>query len=468
MSETMEARVVVVGGGPGGYVCAIRAAQLGTGVVLVEKDQLGGTCLNRGCIPTKALLACAEALETIREASEFGIEVADPVPNLAAMIERKNGISETLRKGIAQLLKANKIEYVQGFAKLTAPNQLQVEREGGPLTIKAGKIILATGSEPAELPTFDFSQPSILTSTSGLELTSIPSKMIIVGSGVVGSEFATVFNALGTKVTMIELMERILPTEDPRISQQMKRILNKKGIEILTETTIKEISEYGPNGLKAKLSTGDVLEADKLLVSIGRALNTKGIGLEETGVELGKRGEIVVNDRMETNLPGLYAIGDCVGGILLAHWASFEGICAAENAMGLESHLDSRVVPACIFTEPEIGSVGLNPTKAEEQGVEIKVGRFMFGGLGKALAMGKGQGFVQLVVDASSDVVLGCQVMGPHASDLVHEAALAMKMGITAAQIGSTCHAHPSLAEAMMEAAESVHDRCIHAAPAKK
>lgn len=468
MSETMEARVVVVGGGPGGYVCAIRAAQLGSGVVLVEKDQLGGTCLNRGCIPTKALLACAEALETIREASEFGIEVADPVPNLAAMIERKNGISETLRKGIAQLLKANKIEYVQGNAKLTAPNQLQVERESGPLTIKAEKIILATGSEPAELPTFDFSQPSILTSTSGLELTRIPEKMIIVGSGVVGSEFASVFNALGTKVTMIELMDRILPTEDPRISQQMKRILNKKGIDILTETTIEEISEYGPNGLKAKLSNGDVLEADKLLVSIGRALNTKGIGLEETGVELGKRGEIVVNDRMETNLPGLYAIGDCVGGILLAHWASFEGICAAENAMGLESHLDSRVVPACIFTEPEIGSVGLNPAKAEEQGIEIKVGRFMFGGLGKALAMGKAQGFVQLVVDASSDVVLGCQIMGPHASDLIHEAVLAMKMGVTVAQIGSTCHAHPSLSEAMMEAAESVHDRCIHAAPARK
>lgn len=468
MSETMDAKVVVVGGGPGGYVCAIRAAQLGSGVVLVEKDQLGGTCLNRGCIPTKALLACAETLETIREAKEFGIEVADPVPDLKAMVERKNGISETLRKGIAQLLKANKIEYVQGFAKLVAPGKLLVERENGALEINAEKIILATGSEPAELPTFDFSQPAILTSTSGLDLTEIPEAMIIVGSGVVGSEFATVFNALGTKVTMVELMDRILPTEDPRISQQMKRILNKKGIDILTETTIDEITEYGPSGLKARLSTGDILEADKLLVSIGRSLNTKGIGLEEAGVEQGKRGEILVNDCMETNVPGVYAIGDCVGGILLAHWASFEGICAAENAMGMESHLDSRVVPACIFTEPEIGSVGLNPAKAEEQGIEIKVGRFMFGGLGKALAMGKAQGFVQLVVDASTDVVLGCQVMGPHASDLVHEAALAMKMGLTAAQIGTTCHAHPSLAEAMMEAAESVHDRCIHAAPAKK
>jgi len=468
MSESMQARLVVIGGGPGGYVCAIRAAQLGSGVVLVEKDQLGGTCLNRGCIPTKSLLACTETLETIREASEFGIEVGEPKPDLAAMIRRKDSVSDTLRKGIAQLLKANKIELVQGFGKLAAPDTVTVKREEGSLQIKTEGVVIATGSEPAQLPTFDFTQPSILTSTSGLELTEIPPRMIIVGSGVVGSEFATVFNALGTKVTMVELMDRILPTEDPRISQQMKRILNKKGIEILTETTIDEIVEYRPDGLKAKLSNGEILEAEKLLVSIGRSLNTGGIGLEEAGVELGKRGEIVVNDRMQTNLPGVYAIGDCVGGILLAHWASFEGICAAENAMGMESHLDPRVVPACIFTDPEIGSVGLNPSKAEEQGIEVKVGRFMFGGLGKALAMGKAQGFVQLVVDVKTDVVLGCQVMGPHASDLVHEAALAVKMGITASQIGSTCHAHPSLSEAMMEAAEAVHDRCIHAAPARK
>ncbi len=468
MSDTMQARLVVIGGGPGGYVCAIRAAQLGTGVVLVEKDLLGGTCLNRGCIPTKAMLACAEALETIKEAGDFGITVGEPQPDLAAMVRRKDSVIETLRRGIAQLLKANRIELIQGFGKLAAPDRVVVERDGGRLEIKAEAVVIATGSEPAQLPTFDFQQPSILTSTSGLELTEIPSSMIIVGSGVVGSEFATVFNALGTKVTMIELMDRILPTEDQRISQQMKRILNKKGIEILTETTIEEIVEYRPDGLKARLSNGEMMEADKLLVSIGRSLNTSGIGLEEVGVELGKRGEIVVDDRMRTNIPNVYAIGDCVGGILLAHWASFEGICAAENAMGMESHLDSRVVPACIFTDPEIGSVGLNPGKAEEQGIEVKVGRFMFGGLGKALAMGKSQGFVQLVVDAKTDVVLGCQIMGPHASDLIHEVALAVKMGITAAQIGSTCHAHPSLSEAIMEAAEAVHDRCIHAAPAKK
>ncbi len=467
-ADAQKARLVVVGAGPGGYVAAIRAAQLGSGVVLVEKNLLGGTCLNWGCIPTKALLACTEALETIKEAEEYGIKVSEPVPDLKAMVERKEKISAQLRNGIAQLLKANKVDYVQGTASLSSPTQVKVETKEGEKVIDTEKVILATGSEPARLPTFDFDQPAILTSTEGLELTEIPKTMIIVGSGVVGSEFATIYNALGTKVTMVELMARILPTEDDRVSQQMKRILNKKGIEILTETTIDEMVEYRSDGVKAKLSTGDVLEADKLLVSIGRSLNSAGLGLEEVGVELGKRGEIVVNERMETSVPGVYAIGDVVGGILLAHVASFEGICAAENAMGMDSVMDYNVVPACIFTEPEIASVGLTPAKAEEQGIETRIGRFMFGGLGKALAMGKGQGFIQLVVDASTDKIIGCQIMSAHASDLIHELALAIQMGITASQVGGTVHAHPSLAEAVMEAAEAAHDRAIHAAPARK
>ncbi|MEJ5185571.1 MAG: dihydrolipoyl dehydrogenase [Candidatus Geothermincolales bacterium] len=467
-SETMKAKLVVIGGGPGGYVAAIRAAQLGSGVVLVEKDLLGGTCLNRGCIPTKAMLACTEVLDAIREAEAYGISVGEPKPDLKAMVERKEKVSEQLRNGIAQLLKANKVELVKGFGRLAAPDRVVVETENGEVTIETEKVIIATGSEPARLPTFDFDQPAILTSTEGLELTEIPSSMIIVGSGVVGSEFATVFSSLGTKVTMVELMDRILPTEDERIATQMKRLLNKRGIEILTGTTIEEVVEYRPDGVKVRLSTGQELEAEKLLVSIGRALNSRGIGLEEVGIETGKRGEIVVNERMETNIPGVYAIGDVVGGILLAHVASFEGICAAENAMGLDSVMNYDVVPACIFTEPEIASVGLNPSKAEERGMEVKVGRFMFGGLGKALAMGKGQGFVQLVVEASTDKVVGCQIMGPHASDLIHEVALAIRLGATAKDIGSTIHAHPTLAEAIMEAAEAVHDRAIHAAPARK
>jgi len=467
-AETKKAKLVVVGAGPGGYVAAIRAAQIGEGVVLVEKELLGGTCLNWGCIPTKALLACTEALETIRDAGEFGIKVADPIPDLKVMVERKEKISAQLRKGVEQLLKANKVEVVKGTASLASPNQVKVDTEEGEKLIDAEKVILATGSEPARLPTFDFDQPAILTSTEGLELTEIPKSMIIVGSGVVGSEFATIYNGLGTNVTMVELMPRILPTEDDRVSQQMKRILGKKGIEILTETTIDEMLEYRPDGVKAKLSTGDILEADKLLVSIGRALNSEGLGLEEAGVELGKRKEIVVNERMETSAPGIYAIGDVVGGVLLAHVASAEGICAAENAMGMDSTIDYNVVPACIFTEPEIASVGLTPSKAEEQGTETRIGRFMFGGLGKALAMGKGQGFIQLVVDASSDKIIGCQIMSAHASDLIHELALAIQMGITADQLGRTIHAHPSLAEAVMEAAEAAHNRAIHAAPARK
>ncbi len=467
-AETQKAKLVIVGAGPGGYVAAIRAAQLGSGVVLVEKDMLGGTCLNWGCIPTKAMLACTEALEMIKDAEEYGIKVADPVPDLKAMVERKEKISAQLRNGIGQLLKANKVEYVQGTASLASPNQVKVETEEGEKLIETEKVILATGSEPARLPTFDFDQPAILTSTEGLELTEIPKTMIIVGSGVVGSEFATIYNGLGTKVTMVELMPRILPTEDDRISQQMKRILGKKGIEILLETTIDEMLEYRADGVKAKLSNGDTLEAEKLLVSIGRSLNSAGLGLEEAGVELGKRSEILVNERMETSAPGVYAIGDVVGGILLAHLASFEGVCAAENAMGQDSVMNYDVVPACIFTEPEIACVGLTPSRAEEQGIETRIGRFMFGGLGKALAMGKGQGFIQLVVDASSDRIIGCQIMSAHASDLIHELALAIQMGITAEQIGRTVHAHPSLAEAVMEAAEAAHNRAIHAAPARK
>jgi dihydrolipoamide dehydrogenase len=467
-AETQKAKVVIIGAGPGGYVAAIRAAQLGSGVVVVEKDLLGGTCLNRGCIPTKAMLACTEALETIKEADEFGIQVGEPAPDLPAMVQRKEKISEQLRNGIAQLLKANKVQYVKGTGVIDSPNEVVVSAEDGETRIKTEKIIIATGSEPARLPTFDFDQPAILTSTEGLELTRIPKSMIIVGSGVVGSEFATIYNALGTKVTMIELLPRILPTEDDRVSQQMKRILNKKGIEILTETTIEEISEYRPEGLTARLSNGETIEAEKLLVSIGRSLNSANLGLEKVGVELGKRGEIVVDRHMETNVPGIYAIGDVVGGILLAHVASFEGICAAENAMGIPSEMNYAVVPACIFTEPEIASVGMTPAKAEAEEIEIRVGRFMFGGLGKALAMGKGQGFVQLVVDAKTDKVIGCQIMSAHASDLIHELALAIQMGITASEIGRTVHAHPSLAEAIMEAAEAAHDKAIHAAPARK
>lgn len=469
MSEASEkAKLVIIGAGPGGYVAAIRAAQIGESVVVVEKQFVGGTCLNWGCIPTKAMLACTEVLDSIKEAESFGISVGEVKADLAKIVERKNAVSAQLRKGIQQLFKANGIKLINGEGYIKDSGTVGVRTEEGEISIETEAIIIATGSEPARLPAFDFDQPSVLTSTEGLELTEIPKKMIIVGSGVVGSEFATVFSSLGTEVVMLELLNRILPTEDERIAQQMKRILSKRGIKIMTETTIDEVTEYKPDSITVKLSNGETLSADKLLVSIGRSLNTKNIGLEDAGIKTGERGEILVNSKMETNVSGIYAIGDAVGGILLAHMASAEGVVAAENAMGMDSEIDYSVVPSCVFTEPEIASVGITPKKAEEEGIEVKTGMFMFGAIGKALAMGKGAGFVQLVTDKTTDKVLGGQIMGPHASDLIHEIALAAKKGLTAEDIGGTIHAHPTLAEAVMEAAEAVHGKAVHAAPAKK
>ncbi len=292
--------------------------------------------------------------------------------------------------------------------------------------------------------------------------------MIIVGSGVIGSEFACIFSTLGTRIVMIELMDRMLPTEDSRISKQMRSIFKKNGIEIKTNTTVSKVLDYRENGITLELSTGETIEAEKVLISIGRKMNSSGLGLEEIGVKTDERGCIAVNERMETSRQGIYAIGDVVGGILLAHTATFEGLVAAENATGGDARIDYSVVPACIFTTPEIASVGLNTDKAAEQGREVKVSRFSFGGLGKALAMGEDRGFVQLVIDPDSDKVIGAQIMGPHASDLIHEVAIAMKMGATAEQIGSTIHAHPSLPEAIMEAAEASHGKAIHVPPPRK
>ncbi|MBU4386621.1 MAG: dihydrolipoyl dehydrogenase [Actinobacteria bacterium] len=460
--------VVIIGAGPGGYPAAIRAAQLGAKVAVVEKEKVGGTCLNQGCIPTKSLLASTEIVTLAREADEFGVKVEGVEPDWTAIMERKRKITDTLVKGGTQLLKANGVDLISGTGRVTPEKDVSVKTADGERVLVADKIIIATGSDPAELPTFDFSQPTVMTSTDALALDHVPKSLIIVGSGVIGSEFAGIFEPLGTEIVMLELMNRMLPTEDSRVARQMRSIFRKEGIDIRLETTVSEVLEYGDDRIKVELSSGDTLEAEKLLVSIGRRLNSSGLGLEELGVELDKRGTIIVNDRMETNVDGVYAIGDVVGGMLLAHTATAEGLVAAENATGGSATIDYKVVPACIFTSPEVGSVGLNTDKAAEQGIEVNVSRFSFGALGKAMAMGEERGFVQLVIDAGNDKLLGAQIMGPHASDLIHEVAVAIKLGATAEDIATTIHAHPSLPEAIMEAAEAAHGRAIHVAPRKK
>lgn len=399
---------------------------------------------------------------------KYGVKITGIEPDWTAIQERKQKVTDTLVGGILQLLKANGIDLVEGTGSINSDKNVAVKTADSEVILEAGKVIVATGSDPAELPTFDFSQPAVMTSTDALALDHVPKSLIIVGSGVIGSEFACIFSTLGTEIVMVELMNRMLPTEDSRVAKQMKSTFRKRGIDVMTETTVEEVLEYRPDGIKVKLSNGEELEAEKLLVSIGRKFNSAGLGLEELGVEMDERGRIVVDQAMETSVDDIYAVGDVVGGILLAHTATFEGLVAAENVTGGHATMNYHVVPACIFTTPEIGSVGLTADKAEEQGISVNVSRFSFGALGKALAMGEDYGFVQLVINTKNDQVLGAQIMGPHASDLIHEVAMAMHMGATAEDIASTIHAHPSLPEAIMEAAEASHGKAIHVAPPKK
>lgn len=458
-------RIVIIGGGPGGYVAGIRAAQRGADVTMVEKDLLGGTCLNRGCIPTKALLGSVEALHKARSGAEFGFVAAGDIkPDFARMMERKSAISKQLRDGIHALFKKNKVKLVVGDGRIIAAGTVQVETADGTVTLEADKIIIATGSEPARLPFFDFDQPTVLTSTGALELTSIPETLLIIGAGVIGCEFASVFSELGTTITMVEMMPQMLPLEDTRLAKQFQQIFKKKGIEVLLKTKVDGIAEYGANHITANIEGRNQITAEKMLVSIGRQPNSKGIGLETVGVETDGRGYIVVNDKLETSAPNVYAIGDVNGGILLAHVASYEGLVAVENCLGGDQERDLKVVPSCIYTLPEIASIGLTEDQARDEGFEPITGTFRLGAAGKALAIGEAVGYIQLVADRNTDKVLGANMMGPHVTDLIHEIAVAIKNDLTVRQIGDTIHAHPTIGEALMEAAHDVHGESVHVA----
>lgn len=449
-------------------MAAVKAAQLGAQVTVIEDTEVGGTCLNRGCIPTKALLASSEAFARAKELDKFGIELScEPVANLEKIMARKDKVVSTQVKGLRGLLKSWDIRFIEGRGSLAGQRKVRaVKEDGAEETVEADKIIVATGSRPAQIPTFPFDGRNILSSDDALKLTEIPKSMIIVGAGVIGCEWACIFRELGTEITMVELLPRAVSTEDEEISDALARELKKKKIKLMTGVGVESVS-VNKGGVEAKLPDGKTLSAEKMLVSIGRAFNSEGIGLEEVGVETGKRGEIVVNEKMETRVDGIYAIGDVTGGILLAHTASTEGIVAAQNACGREAKMDYSVVPAAIFTSPEIGSVGLREFQAADKGIEVETGHFQFRGLGKAHAMGEISGFVKVVADKKTDKILGAHIMGAHASDIIHEAALAMRAGLTVKDIAGTIHAHPTLSEGLLEAAEDLHGSAIHL-PKKK
>jgi len=456
-------RLLVIGAGPGGYVAALKAAQLGAEVTVVEDTEVGGTCLNRGCIPTKALVASAEAIHKARNLKDFGVDVSGEItPNLSRIMERKDKVVSTQVKGIRSLFKSWGVTLIEGKGMLLTPGKVEIQKKDGSVEIvEADKIVIATGSKPARIPIFPFDGEHILSSDDALNIKSIPKSLIIVGAGVIGCEFACIFRELGTEVTMVEMMPGAISTEDPEIARLLEKELKKRKIKLLTEVKVERV-EGQHDGIHVGLAGGRELVAEKLLVSIGRSLNTEGIGLEAIGIKKGSRGEIEVNEHMETNIEGIYAIGDVTGGILLAHVASKEGIIAAYNACGIEKKIDYSVVPAAIFTSPEIASVGLREDQASEKGMDYITGHFQFRALGKAHAMGEISGFVKVIADKDTDRLLGVHIIGPHASDLIHEAAVAIKAGLKVRDIADTIHAHPTLSEGLMEAAEDVHGEAIH------
>jgi dihydrolipoamide dehydrogenase len=459
-------KVTVLGAGPGGYVAAIRAAQLGGEVTVIEESEVGGTCLNWGCIPTKTLITSAEVLHKAKNAQNFGLELEGTIsPNIEKIVERKNKVVSTQVKGIRGLFKSWGIRLVEGRGVIVDPKKIKVTlRDGSTEEVESDKIIIATGSKPAQIPVFPFDGKRILSSDHAINPQSIPKSLLIVGAGVIGCEFAFIYKEFGSEVTMVEMMPRAVSTEDEEISQILERELKKNKIKLLTNTSVEKV-DVKEDGVSVQLSNGKTVEAEQVLVSIGRSVNSKNIGLETVGIKTGQRGEILVDSKMQTNIEEIYAIGDVVGGVMLAHLASKEGIVAAENAMGGNVEVNYNVIPAAIFTSPEIGSVGLRENQVVEKGIKYRVGRFQFRALGKAHAMGEIAGLFKIIADEETDRILGAHIIGPHASDLIHEVAVAMEKGLTAKDIAHTIHAHPTLAEGIMEAAEDVHDAAIHSPP---
>ena len=453
--------IIILGAGPGGYVAAIRAAQLGAKVAVIEKDEVGGVCLNCGCIPTKTLIASVAALKTAKQAGSLGVEVQDTKINCPVAIARKDRVVKQLTGGIKFLFKKRGIELLKGMGTITGLGTVLITREAGSKEeVKAEKIIIATGSETVQIPSIPFDGKGIITSTDALALTEVPQSILIIGGGAIGVEFANIFRGLGAEVTLIEMLPQLIPAEDKELAGELEKSFKSEGIKILTGTKVEAVTSEGKKK-KAITDKAEEITIDKILVAVGRRFNADNIGLEDAGVKIAD-GHIVVNEKMETNIPGIYAIGDVVGGMLLAHKASAEGMVAAENACGKAAVMDYSAVPACVYTLPEVASVGMSETKAKAAGMEVKIGKFPFAASGKAIAQGEARGFVKIVAAAENNRVLGVQIIGAHATELIAEGALAVRHKLTLADLSQTIHAHPTLSEGMMEAAEAAEGKAIH------
>jgi len=467
MSDQFEA--IVLGGGPGGYVCAIRLAQLGIKTACIEEEEYGGVCLNWGCIPSKALIANAHFYDKAQKMAAHGIEVGGVKVDAPKMQEWKDGIVKKLTGGVRSLLKANGATIIEGRGKLVAKNTVEVtEKSGGKRRVVASKaIVIATGSATIQVPGFEFDGQTVIGAREAVSLRKIPGHLVVVGGGVIGLELGMVYQSFGAKLTVVELTAGLLPGIDADCVKVVEKNITKHGGTILKSARAESIEKRPGGGAKVSVSTGgktEVIECDQVLVAVGMKPRSRGIGLEEVGVAIDQRGFVTTNERCETNVPGIYAIGDVSGTPMLAHKASKEGEVAAEVIAGHHGAKDWVTVPGIVFTDPEIATVGLTQEQAKERGQDVKVGRFPFSALGRAMSIAETDGFVKVVTDTASGRVVGIHIVGPSASDLISEGALALEMVATAEDMAMTVHPHPTLGEALMEAAAASIGQAIHVA----
>jgi len=457
--------IIVLGSGPGGYVTAIRASQLGFKTAVIEKESLGGICLNWGCIPTKALLKSAQVFEYLKHAEDYGLSVENPDKDFTKVVKRSRNVAEGMSNGIKFLMKKNKIDVINGFGKVKAGKKIDVTAEDGTVTeYSADHIVIATGARSRELPALKQDGKKVIGYREALTLPKQPKKIVIVGSGAIGVEFAYFYNSMGTDVTVVEFLPRIVPVEDAAVSKQLEKSFKKSGIKIMTSSEVTSVDTSG-NGIKATVKTKkgeEILEADILLSAVGIKTNIENIGLEDVGI-VTDRDKVLVNDFYQTNIPGYYAIGDITPGPALAHVASAEGILCVEKIAGQHVEpIDYGNIPGCTYCSPEIASVGMTEAQAKDAGYEIKVGNFPFSASGKASAAGTKEGFVKVIFDAKYGEWLGCHMIGAGVTDMIAEAVLGRKLETTGHEVLKTIHPHPTMSEAVMEAVAAAYDEVIH------